>query len=141
MKHATLSRIAGGYLETLRGWMGFLMVVAISAAASLLITLPLWFFAVSSPSGYSIFVALAAAAALIASAVRFLTSRQSRGGLSIPGFLRLRILPKVLMTLMVLAALAAVLFLLATRHFLLLVLFLACFLLLFGWIRYGRRHP
>lgn len=141
MKQGALARIAGGYLEAIRGGLGLLLVIAVSAAASLLITLPLWFFAVRSPKGYSAFIAAAALAAVTASIVLFLGNRDARGGLSVARFLRLRVLPGLLLAVLLLAGIAASFMLLAMRRFLLLGAFLLAFLAVFGWFRYARGRP
>jgi hypothetical protein len=140
VKNGIVARIAGGYIEALRGWAAVLFVAAACGAASLLITLPLWFFAVRSPEGYSVFIAAVALGTVAVSAFLFLRRRRLRDGLSVLHFLRIRVLPGFLLTLLLLAGAAVGLILLAMRRFLFLAAFLLGFLLLFGWLRYGRRR-
>ena len=120
---------------------GFLALVVVIAAIALIVAVPLWYFSSNFAAGYTIFVFTLLAAGILALLIgRFV--RLSRE----PGELRLyfsgRILP-ILKTAAVVVASVAVIYgialLISREHLLPAVLSGVAWLLLLGFLKYGRR--
>ncbi|MBN2551197.1 MAG: hypothetical protein JXB06_00445 [Spirochaetales bacterium] len=120
---------------------GFLALVVVISAIALIVAVPLWYFSSNFAAGYTIFVFALLAAGILALLIgRFV--RLSRE----PGELRLyfsgRILP-ILKTAAVVVASIAVIYgiavLISREHLLPAVLSGVAWLLLLGFLKYGRR--
>ena len=135
------ARMLEGLGRSIRKIGGFLALVVLIAAIALIVAIPLWYFSSNFADGYTVFVIALLAAGILALMIgRFV--RLSRE----PGALRLyfngRILPILKTTAVVVASIAVIYgiaVLISREHLLPAVLAGAAWLLLLGFLKYGRR--